>query len=297
MVWQAPSPSERRGDPRVAALLTWFLPGAGHLYLGMPLFGLGAFLVVDGLYVLGLWLSNGMLFEYLEKDLQGPLAGALTPEAGNLGLLVYHMRRFGFGPDLPRVWPAAMHLGTWLTAVSGFVNACLIVRVWLDATAPRGRPTAARSTATRVLAAWLVPGLGHLLQGRRLRALIVCAALLGLLALGTVLCDGSNLDRERHFYYWAGQFLLGAPVMLLELVRGHPPVTRELPYVDCGLGMACVAGLLNVLAMIDVANHDEQVAGAAVPAAAASDAPNAPIGASPPAKAGAAGRPQPGTLA
>ena len=27
-------PSERRGDPNVAVLLTWFLPGAGHVYLG-----------------------------------------------------------------------------------------------------------------------------------------------------------------------------------------------------------------------------------------------------------------------
>jgi len=52
---------------------------------------------------------------------------------GNLGALVWHMKAFGFGPGLPRPWPAHMHLGTWLTATSGMLNACLMVRAHFEA--------------------------------------------------------------------------------------------------------------------------------------------------------------------
>lgn len=256
MSWNSTPAAERRGAPQVAALLTWICPGAGHLYLGQKGFALVAFVVVQGLYLLGLSLSGGMLLEYLETDLRGPFAGALTPEAGNLGMLVYQTRQFGYGTGAPRVWPEHMHLGTWLTAVSGILNACLIAHALVEASRKRGSaPT--RSPMLHVTLAWLVPGLGHLLQRRVLRGAIVFAALVGLFALGTALCDGSNLDRERHFYYWAGQALLGAPAMLGELLHGHALVRGELPYVDCGLGMTCVAGLLNVLAMLDVLNHAE----------------------------------------
>ena len=72
-----------RGEPAVAALLTWFVPGAGHLYLGRPVFALVAFVLVEGVYLLGLKLSGGMGFEFLQHELRAPLAPALAPEAGD----------------------------------------------------------------------------------------------------------------------------------------------------------------------------------------------------------------------
>ncbi len=254
----ATNASERRGEPYAAALLTWAVPGAGHMFLGMPIFGLIAFVVIQGLYFAGLRLTGGMLFEYLETDLRGPVAGVLTPEVGNLGMLVYHTQVYGYGVGHPRVWPEWMHLGTWLTSTSGILNACLIVRAQLDAKQRRGSQPFGRSPLVEIVSAWLVPGLGHWLQGRRLRAAVVFVLLCGLFALGTLLCEGSNLDRERHFYYWAGQFLLGAPVMIAEFLHGHALITHDIDYVDAGLGMVCVAGLLNVLSMIDVYSYWEQ---------------------------------------
>ena len=62
----------------------------------------------------------------------------------------------------------------------------------------------------------------------------------------------SNLSRERHFYYWSGQFLLGLPSIALEFASGRPRVTGPIPHADVGLLFSCVAGLLNVLAMLDV---------------------------------------------
>jgi len=252
MSWIASSKPERLREPNVAALLTWFVPGAGHIYLGKAVFGLVAFAIVEGLFFLGLRLSNGMLFEYLESDLRGLFAGALTPEAANAGALIWQMRRFGYGPGVPRPWPPHMELGVWLTAVSGWLNVCLMVRAHIDARADRRRASGGWSPDVFVFLAWLVPGLGHFAQGRKLRGALVFLLLCGLLVLGTCLAEGSNLDRERHFYYWAGQFLAGAPVMLLEALYGHRAVTSDIPYVDAGLVFGCLAGLLNVLALMDV---------------------------------------------
>jgi len=236
----------------MASWLAWFLPGAGHLYLGLPVLGIVAFIVVEGLFFLGIKLSHGMVFEFLDADLRGPFAGALTPEIGNpLGLL-YQMKSFGFGLDHPRPWPEHIHLGSWLMATSGMLNVALVVHANFWARAPRSSALKFQTPGVHVFAGWLVPGLGHFLQGRRLRGIIVFAVLVGMLVLGTLLAEGSNLDRERHFYYWSGQFIAGGPVMLLEALHGHVAITRDIAYADAGLVFGCLAGLLNILCLLDV---------------------------------------------
>jgi uncharacterized membrane protein len=102
-----------------------------------------------------------------------------------------------------------------------------------------------------------VPGLGHWIQGRRARAVVVFVLLVGLFALGTVLAEATNLSRERHFYYWSGQFLMGMPAMAAEIVWGSARVQHDITYVDAGLVFGCIAGLLNTLAMIDVYGFTE----------------------------------------
>lgn len=258
------APATPSGDPNVAAFLTWFLPGAGHVYLGRAASGLLAFGVVGGLYLLGLALSQGMGFEFLQAELRGPLAPVLAPEAGNLGGLLWQMRQHGYGPGYPRPWPEWIALGTTLTAVSGVLNVCLMVQAHSLARLPKGAALAARrSPAFFAFLAWLAPGLGHLAQGRRRRAILVGGSLLLLLLLGTLLAEGSNLDRERHYYYWGGQVLAGAPALLLEWIHGHGRISGEIAFAEAGLVFGCLAGLLNVLAMIDVYGASErQVFGA-----------------------------------
>src|SRR5262249_51658187 len=149
---------------------------------------------------------------------------ALTPEVGNLAGLVYYAKTYAFGPGYPRSWPEHIHLGAWLMATSGLLNVVFVVHANTLARLPKGTLPRAFAPASHVLAGWLVPGLGHFLQGRRLRAAVVFLLLVGLLVLGSVLAEGSNLDRERHFYYWSGQFMAGGPVMVLEALHGHARV-------------------------------------------------------------------------
>ena len=49
----------RGKSPELAAVLAWLIPGAGHLYAGHLIKGLGAVVLVLGLYVSGLVASRG----------------------------------------------------------------------------------------------------------------------------------------------------------------------------------------------------------------------------------------------
>jgi TM2 domain-containing membrane protein YozV len=211
----SPQKTEPSRVPAVAALLTWFVPGAGHVYLGCMGFALAAFLVVEGLFFLGVRLSDGLLFEYLQADLRTPLAPMLAPETGNLGALLWMRREHPYlAPLSAQPWPSTMQLGALLTAISGVLNLCLVVAAHRAALESGPRLTRAATPsgnrpALAVLCAWLVPGLGHWLSGRKLRGALVFVLLIGLFVLGTLLAEGSNLDRERHFFYWGGQVFLG----------------------------------------------------------------------------------------
>lgn len=247
----------RSGEPLIAVLLTWFLPGAGHLYLGRRKFALLAFLVVEGLYVAGIVLSEGMFLEYLPAEMRGRFAAALTPEVGNLGALLYHVDAYGFGLAFPRIWPVHMDLGTTLTAMSGVFNVILMSRAHFDA---RQVVRAPGKPIGPALAAWLslaIPGLGQFMQGRRARGVLIAGMLITLFLVGCSMAGGTNLDRERHFYYWAGQFMLGAPAWIAEFIHGHA-IALEMPLrVDAGIVMGCVAGLLNILVMLDAYGYSE----------------------------------------
>jgi len=237
-------------------LLTWFVPGAGHLYLGRVKLAVLAFLVIEGLYALGFVLSEGLFLNVLPPELRGRFAGVLAPEVGNLGAQLFHLSRVGF-LEQPRVWPAHMDLGVALTAASGVLNLVLISRANLDARVGERKVSVLDPGAAAALS-WLIPGAGHSFQGRCRRAAAVFVMLVGLFLLGCMLAQGANLDRERHFYYWAGQFLLGLPAVLTEFAYGHPRVTGDVPYVDAGIVLGCVAGMLNVLVMLDAYGWSEQ---------------------------------------
>ena len=249
---RAASETPPPGNPNLAALATWLLPGAGHLMIGQATVGLVAFCVVQGLWILGHFLTGGMLLEYLQPELRTQFAIALTPEMGNLGAALWHMFNDPYGPNgLPRPWPSTMTLGVWMTALSGVANVALCVRAYADAAFPKERLAKGVHPGTAVFLGWLVPGLGHWVQGRKLRGTLVFAMLVGLLIVGTWLAAGANLDREQHFYYWSGQFMVGGPAILFEMLFGGSRIRAEIPYVDAGLVFGCLAGLLNILAMMD----------------------------------------------
>ncbi len=250
---------KRQGEPIVAVLLTWFLPGAGHLYAGRLKAGILGLCLVEGLYALGWYLSDGRVFEFLDPELRGPMATILTPEMGNLGASIAQLRSIGFGDESALTpFPPGVALGGILTALSGILNLFLMVNVHLGLRTPAQAPKQGKQPALLVGLAWLLPGLGHFAQGRKLRGLVVFALLVGFFLAGTWMAEGSNLSRERHFYYWSGQMLMGLPAVLSELISGRPAVTHVMTLGDAGLLYSSMAGLLNVLAMLDVYGYAER---------------------------------------
>ena len=238
--------------PLVAVLLTWFLPGAGHLYLGRVKTAAIAFVAIEGLFLLGLSLSEARTFEFLDPELRSPAAILLAPEVGNLGGLLWQLQQVPMRtmPFHPGALPQAIHLGSLLAVLSGLANLALMSHAHYVARGVQRREGV--SPAVHCAAGWAIPGLGHWLQGRRARGVLLFAVLVGLFVLGTVFSESSNLSRERHFYYWTAQVFLGLPAIGAELLSGRPPVTGPIPRVDLGLFYAALAGLLNLIALIDV---------------------------------------------
>ncbi len=241
-------------NPNVAALLTWLVPGAGHFFLGHVRLAVAAFVVIQGLYVAGLALTGGAFLDLLAPEIRGPFAGALTPEVGNLGAFFLHVRQIDFSDLTPVPFGPQLYLGLALTSTAGILNLILASKAHFDARAKAGSVIegAAIHPAIAVLFGWLIPGAGHVSQGRVARGLFSFLLITGMFVLGCLLAEGTNLDRTRHFYYWAGQTLLGPTAFVAEFFSGHPVMEMRPRYSDAGVMLASVAGVLNVLLLLDV---------------------------------------------
>ncbi|MEM6459062.1 MAG: DUF6677 family protein [Planctomycetota bacterium] len=120
--------------------------------------------------------------------------------------------------------------------------------------------------------AWLLPGLGHFLLGQPRRA-VVLAVTVGTLWLGGLLIGGvSVVDRRDHPAWFLGQMLVApsfvANAYRQRLVAEHtgtfapdddPPFEPAYARAhEQGTLFTCVAGLLNLLAILDVVYREKR---------------------------------------
>lgn len=101
-----------------------------------------------------------------------------------------------------------------------------------------------------VLLTWISPGLGHVYLGRKGKGAYFFALVVGLFVIGMAFADFRNISLERHPYFFIAYALLGGPTVVALLVTGSMPVVTDLN-PDLGCLLSAVAGLLNVLVMID----------------------------------------------
>jgi hypothetical protein len=102
-------------------------------------------------------------------------------------------------------------------------------------------------------AAWLVPGLGHLLVGRRARALLFGAVVLGTLVTGLALHGNLYRVLPDQPLTLLGTFAsmgVGAVYFVVRLVAGYQgdPVALSFEY---GTAFVLTAGLMNLLLVLD----------------------------------------------
>ena len=108
-----------------------------------------------------------------------------------------------------------------------------------------------------VAVAWLIPGLGHFLLGRRGRAAIVLAAVATMFAIGVLMrgplfqIGGADLlSRLIQFGGFVGDLACGLLYFLtVWLGYSAPDIAGHNP--DYGSKFLVAAGLLNILAMVD----------------------------------------------
>lgn len=139
-----------------------------------------------------------------------------------------------------------------------------------------------RNPRTAALLAWLVPGLGHIYQGRIGKGILYAVCILSLYFVGLTLGEGKVVywrwvnplnNPEKFCLYYLGQFFVGLPA-LPALIQGtlkyygmdpvfwgilaEPPQNainalhpRLGKLVEIGSMYTAVAGLLNILAIYD----------------------------------------------
>ncbi len=115
-----------------------------------------------------------------------------------------------------------------------------------------------RSPWLIIISAWLVPGAGHLLVGRRGRAAIIFITVLACFGIGLLMRgpifqpsgSGDLLSRLIQYGGFLGDLASGlfyfVPVWL-----GYGPPDRAGHTADYGSKFLVAAGLLNILAMVD----------------------------------------------
>jgi hypothetical protein len=101
------------------------------------------------------------------------------------------------------------------------------------------------------VAAWAVPGLGHLLAGRRAKALYMGGVILGAFALGLALGQGHSVASQKFPYHWYGQVCAGLPALLADALLGAAPQRETILRLELGVVFTTVAGILNVVALVD----------------------------------------------
>ncbi|MEX0654957.1 MAG: DUF6677 family protein [Phycisphaeraceae bacterium] len=144
---------------------------------------------------------------------------------------------------------------------------------------PTHAQPADRWNFTAAVAAWVFPGLGHLLLGQRDRATILAVTIASLWLIGLLIGGVGVIDRSAHPAWFLAQ-MLTAPSLTVDLFTGYAVTTsdaaqsvdeqtadaqpRRRPTYSQSFGRAneqgvlftAMAGLLNLLAVIDVLYRD-----------------------------------------
>jgi hypothetical protein len=143
-------------------------------------------------------------------------------------------------------------------------------------------PVPLRDPLKAAFLAWLIPGWGHLYQGRTGKAVLYATCILGLYFVGMLMGEGkivywrwvSPFEKPEKFcIYYLGQFWVGLaalPALIQGTLQnfGHDPILGGLlaepppvvlnglqgklgKFVEIGTIYTTIAGLLNILAIYD----------------------------------------------
>jgi hypothetical protein len=243
-----------------------YIPGLWQFQLGERKRAVVAFLSCALVFAAGYFFVRDRLFYYalISPDRDSPFAVVLRflpvmnlPEMLNLPCTAL-ATIFGFesGYTAERLWRMPRdceHIGAWLTAASGMLAACWAADgQWRYRLRSSGRSS--QSPVNPALAAglsWLVPGLGHWRAGQRDKGVLVGIAVALVFALGLLMSQGHGVDRPTYPVWWIGQDLFGGGTLVAALVTGPWQMLGYPPYLEAGIVLCTVAGMMNLVVMVD----------------------------------------------
>jgi len=121
---------------------------------------------------------------------------------------------------------------------------------------------------------WLVPGAGHVLLGRWGKGLFFFGVLALTYLAGLWIVGFRPVSIEENPFYYVGQYGSGATMFLAKALgpdKSYPRDGVPVSWYDPGLLYVCVAGLLNLVVVLNLL--DVRRPGAEVPAAKPAEAP------------------------
>lgn len=280
--------------------LAGFVPGLLQHRLGLKrqaVVAAGSCLVV---FLAGWVLVRDRLFHFtlLAPERDTVLAAVfrfvpvnLLPEMLNLpAAAIGSTLAFTPGYEAERLWRLPRpgeDLPVWLTAASGMLAAFWAaagrfqLRLRRDGGEAPPRPVCDPGLAAGL--SWLVPGLGHWRAGQRDKGVVMGLAVVAVFALGMVFSHGHAVDRAIAPVWWIGQHLFGGGSLFAALVTAPRPMTAFPSELGLGTVLCTVAGLMNLVVMIDafticersvfpLARHGRDAAAGAVAAAGTAEA-------------------------
>lgn len=270
--------SRMKMTPGTAILWTALVPGLAHVRLGLALRGALAFLTSVGIFALGASIVGDRIWYFQlfqPMALLAPLLDRvplqLLPEAPNLGccIVLSMLREAPAEGQATFDWLRMIrlpvpneHIGLTLMGFSGIINSLWAADAhW----ASQERRHSGRSPTAMAFLSWMLPGAGHALCGQRNKGLLLGAAVVTMFALGLALASGDAVDRPLRSAWWIPQALFGGGTMFAALVTAPWPEGPVGDWFDHGVAMCAVAGLMNLIVMIDaytVAEDAGKVSGA-----------------------------------
>ena len=247
---------ETRNRIGAAVGLSILLPGAGHLMARRTAWAAIWFGICQLTLFLGFALAGNTQLDYGTWFSLGgtKIIFLVVPEMANflgtqVAALAFHSVESG--GQYPEALPWRT-LGYLLSGASG-VLACIGAAHAAGAVLAEDEPTAGRRVQPGGAAVWalMVPGAGHWVTGRRFKAALFAAVVLGMFLFGMALGGFADFDRQRHPYYWAGQMYVGPVGWVVALAVDGFRFRDILPYQDGGLLFTTSAGLFNVVAALD----------------------------------------------
>ena len=101
------------------------------------------------------------------------------------------------------------------------------------------------------LAAWAMPGLGHVLLGRTAKGLYLGGLILGAFAVGLLLGQGYSVASVKFPFHWWGLVGGGVPALRANRFRGLRALVHTIDRLELGVVFTTVAGIMNVVAIVD----------------------------------------------